>query len=186
MPQKTHPCGSGLRIFRPEKSPRGESDYHHLNCGGYVFQKVSTMKPVTISKSKFKTFESLSDKDAGELIKALILKEQGQTPRIKSSAVKAVIASFEKPVKEVVQGELIPIVDELESECKGFLNWVAKQMHYSAEMRDLGTNKRKQVEYCGLYRKLRQTFSKDEIKQAIQFATNDEPNEIGQKKQVIR
>jgi hypothetical protein len=132
------------------------------------------MKPVTISKSKFKTFENLSDKDAGELVKALILKEQGQTPRIKSRAVKAVITSFEKPVKEVTQGELIPIVDELESECKGFLNWVAKQMHYSAEMRDLGTNKRKQVEYCGLYRKLRKTFSKEEIKQAIQFASNDE------------
>jgi hypothetical protein len=132
------------------------------------------MKPITISKSKFKTFENLSDKDAGELIKALILKEQGQTPRIKSSAVKAVFASFEKPIKEVTQGELIPIVDELESECKGFLSYVKKQFYYSSEVRDLDTNVKKQANYMGLYRRLRKTYFKYEIKEAIEFATGDE------------
>ena len=133
------------------------------------------MKPLTISKSKWTVFESLPDKDAGELVKALICIEQGITPKIKSSAVKSILISFQKPErKKEVQGELIPINEDLKKESQGFVNWIATKMHYSIEMRDIKTSARKQQNYFNLYMKLRNKYSKEEIKAAVLYAVDSD------------
>lgn len=138
------------------------------------FSKTNKMK-VSITKSRFQTLLGLPDKDTGELIKALIRKEQGEIPQVKSKAVKAILSTWEKPAKkEKQQEELIPIVDELKAECEGFLRWIAKVMHYSIELRDITTNANKQKNYCNLYRKLRNQYSKDEIKAAVNYAVNND------------
>jgi hypothetical protein len=133
------------------------------------------MKPLTISKGKFSIFENLPDKDAGELVKALISIEQGVTPKVKSSAVKSLLTSFQKPEKKKpAEGQLIPIDDTVKKECQGFVRWIAETMNYSIEMRDIGTNIRKQQNYCGLYSKLRSKYSKQEVKDAVMYAVRSD------------
>jgi hypothetical protein len=133
------------------------------------------MKPLTISKGKFSIFENLANKDAGELVKALISIEQGIAPKVKSSAVKSLLSSFQKPEKKKpAQGELIPIDNTVKNECTGFVRWIAETMNYSIEMRDIGTNVRKQQNYCSLYSKLRSKYSKQEVKDAVMYAVRSD------------
>ena len=137
--------------------------------------KFGMKKGIHIGASKYPIIEVLSDAQAGKLFKALILEDKGEDTSKFPKQIREALIQFQrvqKPKELIPSKEKIP--DSLESEVKGFLGWIVQVMGYSSEVVKMRTSAEKQKSYSDLWRKLRLNYEKEEIKQSILFAVNDE------------